>query len=122
MDLQAAPKNEYIKTYKDFGWEFVGQMSSIYIWRKEYTDERPEAFSDKENIKYRNRRFTKAISFSFVIFLLASLIVTLCLLLNISHLSVGDWIQFALGLALSYTITVSLGLIMHKISKATVDV
>ncbi len=90
VDVQAAPKSDYISTYKDFGWEFVGQMSAIYVWRKEYFEERPEAFSDKENIKNRNRRFTKAISFSFTIFLLASLIITVCLLLNISHLSVGD--------------------------------
>ncbi len=121
LDVQAAPKSDYISTYRDFGWKLAGQMSGIYVWRKEYSDERPEAFSDKENIKNRNRRFTKAISFSFAIFLLASLIVTVCLLLNISHLSAPDWVQFIIGLVLSYSITISLATVMYRISKAKVD-
>ncbi len=117
-DVQAMPNDDYIATYKEFGWEFVGQMSGIFIWRREYTSDRPEAFSDKENIKNRNRRFAKAVSFSFSIFLLASLIITACLFLNISRLGIGDWVQFILGLALSYSITASLASVMVRILKA----
>lgn len=121
VDLQAAPKSDYISTYKDFGWEFVGRMSTIYVWRKEYSSERPEAFSDTENIRNRNRRFTRAISFSFAIFTLASLIITICFLINIRNLSLGGLVQFILGLLLSYSIAFLLASVMHKISKAKVD-
>lgn len=121
VDVQAVPKDNYISSYQDFGWEFVGQMSGIYVWRKEYTDKRPEAFSDNENIKNRNRRFIKAISFSFAIFALAALIITICFLTNLQNLRPDGWIQFILGLILSYSITLSLASVMYKISKAKVD-
>ncbi|MEX1307845.1 MAG: DUF2812 domain-containing protein [Eubacteriales bacterium] len=60
--------------YADFGWEYVGRMSSIFVWRKEYTDKRPEMFSDKPSTKKRSQRFIVAISFSFGIFLLGFMI------------------------------------------------
>lgn len=118
VDLQAIPKDNYILTYKDFGWEFVGQMSSIFIWRKEYTNVRPEAFSDKENIKNRNRRFTKAISFSLAIFTIASFVISACFLVNMSRLDFGGIVQFILGLVISYSLTFLLASVIYKISKA----
>lgn len=118
VDLQAVPKDSYISTYQDFGWEFVGQMSSIFIWRKEYGEERPEAFSDNENIKKRNRRFTKAISFSLVLFIIASLIITASFLVNMPRLDVEEIVKFILGLVLSYSLTFLLASVIYRISKA----
>lgn len=74
VDLQAFPKKEYFDTYQNFGWEKVGQMASMFVWRKEYTDVVPEAFSDKESIQKRNARITKAISFSTVLAFLSSIV------------------------------------------------
>ncbi len=117
VDVQAIPKTDYKATYEAFGWEFVGQMSSIFIWRKPYTDERPISFSDPKSLAERNSRFIKAISFSFTIFLVATLIVFICFILNFNGLTLGGYIQFALGLLLSGGFTIYLGYVMRKISK-----
>ena len=36
FDLNAFPKKDYKATYQQFSWEFMGQMASCFIWRKEY--------------------------------------------------------------------------------------
>ena len=63
-DLRAAANKDYISTYEQFGWQHLGKMASVNIWRMEYSDNRPEAFSDKDSIKGRNKRTILAISFS----------------------------------------------------------
>jgi len=63
-DIQPNPKKDYRATYEQFGWECVGIMASCFIWRKEYSDERPEAFSDMQSIKDRNKRVVRASSVS----------------------------------------------------------
>lgn len=70
FDLNAFPGKDYINTYKQFGWEFVGQTSSCFVWRKEYTDSRPESFTDKESLIGRNRRVKNAVSIVFVMLLI----------------------------------------------------
>jgi hypothetical protein len=118
VDLQAIPKDDYIPTYQDFGWELMGQMSSLFVWRKEYSDERPEAFSDKESILKRNRRFVKAISFSFALFIIASLVVTISFFMNLPRLDTGGIVQFILGMILSYLLTALLASVIYRILKA----
>lgn len=56
FDLNAFPRKDYFNTYEQFGWECLGHMASCYIWRKEYTGERPESFSDRESVVRRNKR------------------------------------------------------------------
>lgn len=68
FDINIVPKNDYIATYKDFGWEFVGQITGCFLWRKEYTDIRPESFTDLESIERRNRNVRNAVIFLAVIF------------------------------------------------------
>ena len=75
MDLNAFPNSNYKRTYLDFGWELVGQISSCFIWRKEYDSIRPESFSDQESITKRNKRVRNAISVSLILLLLAFIIV-----------------------------------------------
>jgi len=116
-DMQAVPKKDYKTTYEQFGWEFVGQMASAFIWRKKYTQERPESFSDKESLKKRNRRVIAAASVSFFIFLLTAIIVTLCFVVNFRHLVPSDILQFILGMVLSYVFTIYMGYVMNKINK-----
>ncbi len=72
-DMQPLPKKEYMQTYEDFGWEFVGQMASMMVWRREYENERPESFSDAPSRKERNRRFIGAAAVSFILFLVGTL-------------------------------------------------
>ncbi|MGC4019716.1 MAG: DUF2812 domain-containing protein [Muricomes sp.] len=118
FDLQAMPKADYKLTYETFGWEFVGQMASAFVWRKQYENERPESFSDNETRMARSKRFIAAISFSFVLFLLASLIILTYFIWNFNKLTVNELLQFILGLSLSIGFTIYLGYVMRRISKS----
>ena len=74
VDVQAVPEKEYVATYENFGWEKVGKMANMFVWRKEYDDERPSAFSDRESLKKRNARIAQAMTFSTVMAFIASVI------------------------------------------------
>lgn len=100
-DIQPNPKKDYQKTYEQFGWEFVGIMSSCFIWRKAYSGERPEAFSDIQSIEERNKRVIRAVSVSFFIFFPAFLISLIMFVTRFKSLPVGDIIQYLLFLLLS---------------------
>ena len=65
-DLQAAPRKDYRAIYQEFGWEYLGRMASVFIWRKEYREARLEAFSDQESILQRNRRTLIAVFHCFL--------------------------------------------------------
>lgn len=116
-DMQAVPKKDYKATYEQFGWEFVGQMASAFIWRKEYTTQRPESFSDAESIEKRNKRVIAAASVSFFMFLIAAVIVTVCFIVFFKQLDIDDILQCILGMILSYTFTSYMGYVMYKINK-----
>ena len=73
VDMQAVPGKDYRRTYQEFGWEFVGQMASAMVWRREYSGERPESFSDAPSRRGRNRRFFWAVSVSCFLFALGAL-------------------------------------------------
>lgn len=68
-DLQAFPGRDYVATYRDFGWEMMGKMASVYIWRRVYGagEPRPESFSDGESLRRRNLRVFWALVFSAVL-------------------------------------------------------
>lgn len=100
-DIQPKPKKDYKEIYEQFGWEFVGIMSSCFIWRKEYYQERPEAFSDMHSIEERNKRVIRAVSVSFFIFFPAFIISLLMLVITFKSLYAGDIIQYLLFLLLS---------------------
>lgn len=57
VDMNAFPKRDYTSTYQAFGWELVGKMASVYIWRMPYTVTRPEAFTDRQSRLDRSGRF-----------------------------------------------------------------
>lgn len=80
MDLNTFPNENYKNTYLDFGWELVGQISSCFIWRKEYDSIRPESFSDHESIIKRNKRVRNAIGATLFLLLLAFIIVMVAII------------------------------------------
>ncbi len=75
FDLNAFSNKDYISTYEQFGWVLVGKMASCFLWRKEYTDLRPESFSDTDSIKKRNIRVKNAVSVSLVLCMIATLLI-----------------------------------------------
>lgn len=114
-DIQLIPKKDYISTYEQFGWEFVGQMASAFIWRKEYDAERPEAFSDQESLEKRNKRVLSAISVSFLLFLVATIVEIICIGLFRDKMTASDLVQLIILTALCAVFTGYLGYVMRKI-------
>ena len=74
VDLNAGRKRDYISFYQNCGWEFVGKMASLYIWRREEDEDYIPAFSDRESLRKRNERVCKAMTFSTVCAFFASLL------------------------------------------------
>jgi hypothetical protein len=116
-DPQVSPRKEYIPTYEQFGWEYLGRMASAHIWRMEYEGERPEAFSDHESIVKRNGRTIAAVSVSFIIFLVAVLAIGIVLLFFADSLSNTDRTQLIVAEGFFGVIMILLGLIMFFLRK-----
>jgi len=116
-DPQVSPRKEYIATYEQFGWEYLGRMASAHFWRMEYESKRPEAFSDQESIVKRNRRTIAAVSVSFVIFLISVLTIGILLLFFTDSLSTTDRIQVIIAEVFFVLIMIILGAVMLFLRK-----
>ena len=114
VDMQPFPKKEYKRIYEEFGWEFIGQMASMMVWRREYADERPESFSDAVSRKARNKRFIGAVAVSFILFLLGSLLSLGAFLFT----NTEDHLDFGIMAAFLFVLAVLLGLVMLKLRKS----
>jgi hypothetical protein len=93
FDMQPFPKKDYVATYEQFGWEFVGQMASAFIWRKEYAAERPEAFSDSENLEKRGRRTAGAAAVSMIMFWIVAAVIAIVLGVQYGKMPSEDSVQ-----------------------------
>ena len=62
FDLQIRPRRDYVTTYQDFGWEYLGRMSNVHAWRHPYDEVRPEAFTDQESLRAHSRPFRIAVT------------------------------------------------------------
>ena len=106
IDYQKKSEDEYIQTYTDFGWEFVGVLSRNYfIWRKEYDNERPEAFTDYESIRHRNRTFIKQVIISFLSFTALCFVATSGVINGITGYGTIRTVFSVTGLCFIYTAT-----------------
>jgi hypothetical protein len=113
IDLQAAPRQDYFDTYRDAGWEHVGQMSSMHVWRQPYSGARPDAFTDAESLRARTRSVAVAVEASAALMVGAA--VTLVLAALFAGQDAGDNVQLwvagtllgAAGLAIGFA-TVSI--------------
>lgn len=115
VDMQPFTGKGYKQTYEDFGWEYVGQMASAYVWRREYEGERPESFSDADSRKARNRRFIGAASVSFFIFLLGGLAFAIGAILR--NLEPIDRIQSVAVSAFCFVLAAVMGLVIRKMKR-----
>ena len=73
VDISSLPKNLYMGTLVDDGWEYMGKTANCYIWRKVYEDQRPKDFADKVCLRKHCLRMGTA-------FLIASIICVLAFL------------------------------------------
>jgi hypothetical protein len=116
-DMQASPRKDYRATYEQFGWECLGRMASMYVWRMEYQGQRPEAFTDKESVVARNRRTVQAVSVSFTLFLIMIVSYSVWLIFFPDSLSAGDRAQMIAVVALFSVFEILLGIVMLYIWK-----
>ena len=116
-DPQFSPRKEYITTYQDFGWEYLGRMASAHIWRMAYEGERPQAFSDREGLLERDRRNITAVSVSFFMFLIAVLAISMALVFASGILSAGDRTQLIIADIFFAVIALALGYVMVVMRK-----
>ncbi len=112
-DMQPFPKKEYRQMYEEFGWEFVGQMASMMVWRREYTGERPESFSDASSRQDRNKRFIGAASVAFFMFLVCALASLGAFIFTHTE----DRLDFGLMAAFSFVLTSLMGAALLKMRK-----
>ena len=103
--------------YADFGWEYVGRMSSVFVWRKAYTKERPEMFSDRPTAVKRSQRFITAISFSFGIFVLGFVISVALTLAKLFGASAVEWLDIMIMFVVYGTAAAYLYTVIRKINK-----
>ncbi len=103
--------------YTDFGWEYVGRMSNVFVWRKEYTDKRPEMFSDRPTAEKRTRRFSAAISVSLGIFLFGFVIGLVLLLRKLLGQISYEWLDIIIMLAVYGGASALLLTVVRKLKK-----
>lgn len=116
-DMRAIVSKDYISTYEQFGWEYMGRMASANIWRMEYEHERPEAFSDRDSLVSRNNRTVAAVSFSFSIFLLAALAMAISVIFFPEMLTASDRLQLIIAAVFFAVLAVLLGTVMLLIHR-----
>lgn len=47
VDISKLPKSMYMETLIREGWQYMGTSGNCYIWKQQYTDERPKDMSDR---------------------------------------------------------------------------
>lgn len=116
-DPQVSPRKDYVTTYEQFGWEYLGRMASAHFWRMEYSNKRPEAFSDTTSIVQRNRRTISAVSVGFFIFIALEILYAVLLTVFRDSLSASDRTQLIIAGAFFFILTVTLGAVMLVLQK-----
>ena len=96
VDPQQKTDASYRATYEDAGWKYVGELSSLHVWRRRYTGARPEAFTDRSSRRARDRRFAWVTG---VMGGLALLGATVHVVLGLAGLG-GSWTDWALDAGL----------------------
>ena len=90
VDPQQKIDGSYRATYEDAGWKYVGELSSLQVWRRRYTGARPEAFTDRQSRRARDVRMAWATG---VVGTLALLGAFTRVILGVVHIgkSAEDW-------------------------------
>ena len=117
-DLNAFPKRDYYDTYKQFGWELVGQMASCFIWRKEYDGARPESFTDSESVTLRNRRVRNAVVFALTLFVIALAGLIVGIVISAVAADIGKSLELALSAVPIALLTIYLSWVTAKLGSS----
>ncbi len=99
VDYQPKESQDYLTLLGDDGWKMEHRGSGWYVWSKEYQDERPEIYTDRDSLLHRS----KTILASFSAVLTAQIPIGVSLLNNLAGKS-----TFALALIILWGAAVSL--------------
>ncbi|MDR2606590.1 MAG: DUF2812 domain-containing protein [Oscillospiraceae bacterium] len=117
FDLNIHPTTDYHRIYEQFGWEFVGQMSSCFIWRKEYADIRPESFTDSDSLVRRNMRVRNAVAAGMFAAIIGAIAGCVGLRFVIASGIAGDIASVSGLILFSAAFAAYLGWVVHTINK-----
>lgn len=107
-DFQWEAQDDYFQILADDGWELVNNSSGWMLWRKAYTGERPDLYTERQSLIARNR---KLIVFIGLVLLLQVGVFSDNVFENLSRRYLGGWspvgdvlvgIYFALVMFLLY--------------------
>jgi hypothetical protein len=111
-DMQVRPRKDYRALWEDAGWEYVGRMASLMLWRKRYRGKRPEAFTDAASVEGRSHRFVWAVVVSALVFAAGG--AALLFAWGFANLSTADSRQvFAAGILFSVAAAVLAVVAVH---------
>ncbi|MDR0929852.1 MAG: DUF2812 domain-containing protein, partial [Oscillospiraceae bacterium] len=117
FDLNLRPTKDYRQTYAQFGWELVGNLSNCFIWRKAYTDARPESFTDQESLRRRNLRVRNAIAACLALALIGAAANAVGLFFEIKGGVLADILGQGLAIVICLGLAGVLAPIVRKVNK-----
>ncbi|BDF59330.1 hypothetical protein CE91St36_21470 [Christensenellaceae bacterium] len=117
VDLHALSAQDYKKIYEAFGWELVGKMASLYVWRKEYTDQRPEAFTDLASREKRSGNILLVFKCLIALMVVAIAVIAVCYAVLVKPQNLSDWADGLISIVILAALTAALGIFMRKIYK-----
>ena len=117
FDFNAYPNRDYLNSYEQFGWEPVGQMASCFIWRKEYSGQRPEAFTDGQSMQARNRRVRNAVLVCLILFAVGTLGSLVGAGINLAMADSEDALSFSLEALLFACFSLYLWWVVRQIQR-----
>jgi len=56
VDYQTKVEDDYAQIFEDAGWSLAGSGAGWYYWQQEFTQVKPEIYTDVESLIGRNRR------------------------------------------------------------------
>ena len=56
VDYQNKEDKEYFSILEDAGWQCMGKSIGWFLWRQDYTEYKPEIYTDKQSLIERSKR------------------------------------------------------------------
>lgn len=117
VDLHALHTKDYVRTYEEFGWELVGRMASLFVWRKEYTGQRPEAFTDEASREKRSGNILNVFKGLIILMLAAIAAILIAYACIVKPENFLEWFDGLISVAILAALSIVLGIFMYKIYK-----
>ena len=64
VDYRSKEDKEYFAILEDAGWQCLGKGAGWFIWRQEYTNNKPKIYTDKQSLIDRSKRIISILLFA----------------------------------------------------------